>query len=219
MGYHRAGWTVVGVDEISQPEYPFEFHEGDMFKVGRRLLASGRFDAVHASPPCQRYTALTRGAGRQEDYPDLIEPTRKMLVKSGLPWVIENVLGAPITHHLVLCGEMFGLDVIRHRFFEMSAGYQNGLHHPPHRGKVARHSHGKLHKGPYVGVYGRGSSNETPVRAKAMGIDWMTDDRAVTEAIPPIYTEYIGMLLLNGKRRSSVVHHRPIPARRAGSRL
>lgn len=119
MGYSRAGFDVTGVDLTPQPDYPFEFIQADALGV-LRLLISGRItgiDAIHASPPCQGYATLTLGTngGNNGRHPLLIEPTRELLDATGLPYVIENVMGAPVRRDLVLCGEMFGLGVIRHR--------------------------------------------------------------------------------------------------------
>ena len=81
MGYHRAGFDVVGVDIKPQPHYPFEFHQADAL-----TYPLDGFDAIHASPPCQAYrrTRSSATAGRPPS-PDLIEPTRALLVASGLP--------------------------------------------------------------------------------------------------------------------------------------
>ena len=102
MGYHRAGFEVVGVDIKPQPHYPFEFHQADAL-----TFPLDGFDAIHASPPCQAYSTMTR---KPSDHPDLYAPTRSRLVATGLPYVIENVIGAPYTHGFVLCGSMFETD-------------------------------------------------------------------------------------------------------------
>src|SRR5690349_21349641 len=107
-GYADAGFEVVGVDHVDQPNYPYEFHKGDALLMGAWLLHNGDFDAVHASPPCQAYTTLRTLQGGKE-YPDLIAPTRDLLQKSGLPYVIENVVGAPLVNPVQLCGSSFGL--------------------------------------------------------------------------------------------------------------
>lgn len=114
MGYHRAGFEVVGVDLKPQKHYPFEFHQADALEF---LAEHGReFDVIHASPPCQAHTSLKNL--HDKDYPELIEPTRRLLEKTGLPYIIENVVGAPLRNPILLCGSSFGLRVRRHRLFE-----------------------------------------------------------------------------------------------------
>jgi DNA (cytosine-5)-methyltransferase 1 len=117
MGYHRAGFDVVGVDVNPQPRYPFEFVQADALTYPLE-----GFDAIHASPPCQPWTRKTPTWGRARvhypDHPQLIEPTRDRLHASGLPYVIENVVGAPLRAQVMLCGSMFGLRIQKHRLFE-----------------------------------------------------------------------------------------------------
>jgi site-specific DNA-cytosine methylase len=134
MGWHRAGWDVVGVDHEPQPDYPFEFHQDD----ARDFFAANwrSFEAAHASPPCQASTALTKGTNKGREYVDHIPETRRLLHASGLPSVIENVQGAAVRPDLTLCGEMFGLDVIRHRYFELDGFLAMQPEHVPHRGRV-----------------------------------------------------------------------------------
>jgi hypothetical protein len=102
VGYHRAGFDVVGVDIVDQPNYPFTFYEMDALEFVRsEFLSRGAargwgFKAIHASPPCQRFSDLAKRNGNAEDWPDLIEPTRSALRATGLPYVIENVEGAPL---------------------------------------------------------------------------------------------------------------------------
>lgn len=106
MGYHRAGFRVVGVDIEPQPHYPFEFHQADAL-----TFPLDGFDAYHASPPCQRYSMITKLHGRAivESHPDLIDPTRYRLKSSGKPYIIENVPQAPLKDAVTLCGSMFNL--------------------------------------------------------------------------------------------------------------
>ena len=113
--YHRAGFDVVGVDIEPQPDHPFRLHRHDALQFLKEYARS--FDAVHASPPCQHYCRTNRGNnGNHLAYPDLVADTRRALDRTALPYVIENVPGAPPLHDPVtLCGEMFGLGVIRHR--------------------------------------------------------------------------------------------------------
>lgn len=105
MGYSRAGFDVVGVDNKPQPNYPFAFIQADALKLDPKFVAS--FDALHASPPCQAYSDLAKRNGNGHEWPRLIEPVRKMLIQTGLPYVIENVDGAPLLGPVILCGTMF----------------------------------------------------------------------------------------------------------------
>ena len=119
MGYHRAGFDVVGVDLNPQPRYPFEFHQADALDYARE---HGReFDAIHASPPCQAYSLASRQWRiRGRKYPVLIAKTRELLNAMAKPFVIENVPGAPLINPTVLYGTMFGLMTMRPRLFETS---------------------------------------------------------------------------------------------------
>ena len=179
MGYHRAGFDVIGVDLSPQPHYPFEFHQADAMT----FLLDG-FDVIHASPPCQRYSSLGKQWGRE--YPDLYVPTRERLQASGLPWVIENVIGAPYESGIKLCGSMFGLRVRRHRNFESNFWMpQLPCDH--------------VTQGTPLGVYGHGGGGKMTRGWKAkpsqfaelMGMPWATP-REITQAIPPAYTEWVG---------------------------
>ena len=195
MGYHRAGFDVVGVDNVIQPDYPFTFAFGDALD----FLANHwrAFDAVHASPPCQASTALTKGTNKGREYVQLIPETRRLLRATGLPTVIENVQGADVRRDLTLCGEMFGLDVIRHRYFEVAGFDATAPAHKPHRGRVRGWRHGTYFDGPYLAVYGDGGGKGSVAEWQAaMGIDWTDNRKAIAEAIPPAYTEHIGRQLL-----------------------
>lgn len=199
MGYHRAGFEVVGVDIKPQPNYPFEFWETDALRV-LSALAEAPFStiapvhAIHASPPCQSFTAYRRkGHGVGDGYPDLIEPVRGLLARTGLPTVIENVGGAPLRDPVMLCGSSFRLDVRRHRYFETN-WQVNGVpcdhswqtpRFPPATNRT------NLRRTVEVGVW----RIPLDVQQRAMGIDWMTLPE-LSEAIPPAYTEHIGRQLL-----------------------
>jgi len=195
MGYARAGFEVVGVDIAPQPDYPFEFHQGDALDY---LATHGcEFNAVHASPPCQASSALTKGTNRGRSYPQLIPATRLALMCNGRPSVIENVQGADVNRDAMLCGEMFGLGVIRHRLFEVAGFTIESPAHVPHRGRVAGMRHGQWFTGPYFAVYGDGGGKGTVAEwREAMGIDWTWDRKAIAEAIPPAFTQHIGAQLL-----------------------
>ncbi len=190
-GYARAGFEVVGVDIAPQPRYPFEFHQADALE----FLAehSGEFDAIHASPPCQAYTPL--GALHpHKTYPDLVAATRAALDETGLPYVIENVMSAPLSKErsIVLCGGMFGLRTYRHRRFESRLPLVAPVH-PKHVIRTATKQRRKLwNEGWHVSITGDVGVYVGP---EAMGIDWMSGNE-LCQAIPPLYTEYIGRQLL-----------------------
>ncbi len=196
-GYKQAGFKVVGVDIAPQPNYPFPFIQANVLKLDRKFLLS--FDAVHASPPCQSYSVLAKRTGKGSLWPRLIDPVREMLVRSGLPYVIENVVGAPLLNPIRLCGTMFpGLRVLRHRLFETNFKIIPPPH-PPHP-KVHTKDRRKAHFGKtdewkdYVQVTGGGNCSVSAAR-DAMGIDWMTK-RELNEAIPPAYAYFIGIELM-----------------------
>lgn len=196
-GYQDAGWHVTGVDIDAQPNYcGDEFVQGDAVAFIRE---HGReFDAIHTGPPCQDGCTLTAGtnAGRFA-YPQLIPATRAALESTGRPWLIENPPGrAPMRRDVMLCGEMFGLKVIRHRNFELGGWTLDQPPHLPHRGRVAGMRHGRWYTGPYFAVYGAGGGKGTvPEWQDAMGIPWTDQRRELAEAIPPAYTRLLGTAL------------------------
>jgi DNA (cytosine-5)-methyltransferase 1 len=188
MGYHRAGFDVTGVDLHPQKNYPFPFVQYDAIDY---LMEEGwRFDAVHASPPCQRYSTMSScRPGLSEDYPDLVDPTRELLEELRRPWVIENVPGSPLKNPIILCGHMFGLELYRHRLFETSFDI-TAPDHPEHVIPASKAGHWT--PGTIMSI----SGHIAPV-AKArevMGIDW-TNREELAEAIPPAYTKFIGSQL------------------------
>ena len=131
VGYHRAGFEVVGVDIVAQPDYPFEFHRADARKFSLR-----GFDVIHASPPCQAWTEAQKI--RQNAHPKLVQAIRTRLRWAHVPYVIENALAAPLLNPVMLCGAMFpGLRVYRHRLFESNVPLVTPPH-PPHRAKLAK---------------------------------------------------------------------------------
>lgn len=190
MGYHRAGFDVVGVDNRPMPRYPFEFILADALEY---CAAYGReYDAIHASPPCQEYSNSRNLLTSQ--YQMLIGETRTTLIDTGRPYVIENVPGAPLVNPTLLCGLMFGIKTYRHRIFETSFPMPFELH-APHHAEQDKH-YGNNRKREYVSFIGHSQYRGQTERAcAAMGIDWMIGEE-LAEAIPPVYTEYIGRYLL-----------------------
>lgn len=200
-GYQAAGFYVVGVDINPQPSYcGDEFIQADAleFLAGyyEPWFDGGEpFDAIHASPPCQRY--IRSGNVDRDKHPDLLPAVRTALIATGLPYVIENVPGAPMQPDVVLCGSMFdGLAVRRHRWFEVNW-------------PVAPWTPPCDHSKPVTGVYGHphGAGGAAPgmlpgdlaTWSDAMGIDWMTA-KEIALAIPPAYTELIGRQLVEHLR-------------------
>ncbi|WMD03209.1 DNA methylase [Streptomyces sp. FXY-T5] len=201
MGYARAGFAVRGCDITHRPNYPFPYHRGDALAYLTHLITTGeieRFAFVHASPPCQHGCALTVGTNASQgwgrSHVDLVAPTRDLLDATGLPYVIEQPNGrAKIRKDLTLCGEMFGLGVIRHRNFELANWSIEQPVHVPHRGRVRGYRHGRFYDGPYMAAYGNGGGKPTiPELQAALGIDWTDVREELTEAIPPAYSEHIG---------------------------
>ena len=232
-GYVKASFRMVGVDKFPMPHYPYEFIQCDALKALDILLA-GRslfgyrledFAFIHASPPCQRYSRQTATRCR-DNWPDLIAPTRQRLQATGLPYVIENVPGAPLINPITLCGTMFNLGnaqykLLRHRLIESSfeipqlmcvhddtrltvgvygrAANVNSVYQQVRRARLT------------VGVYGEGAringgkgSVGMKVANELMGIDWM-NAHEICESIPPAYTEYVGKQILTQVRASHVL--------------
>jgi DNA (cytosine-5)-methyltransferase 1 len=182
VGYWRSGFDVTGVDIVSQPFYPFTFIKANALSLDYDFLMS--FDVIHASPPCQAYCAVAAPARKRgKQYPDLFVPVRRMLIATGLPYIIENVPGSP-ARGIGLCGSMFGLGVKRHRIFESNIP----LHLPDVPCTCSAHI------GEYITVAGSSFGKEEG--AAAMGIDWPVDKFQLKEAIPPAYTEFLGRQLL-----------------------
>lgn len=173
MGYYRAGFDVVGVDIKPQPYYPFPMYQADALEVLRDHNLSA-YDAIHASPPCQAYATVTIATGDQSRHPRLLPDVLTALKGTGRPWVIENVPKAIPHPDMVLCGSQFGLRVKRHRHFLLSNSWFNLV--PP---CTCGNALPFMHQGERA-------------YADAMGCTWMTKKEA-REAIPPAYTEYIGL--------------------------
>ena len=202
MGYHRAGFEVVGVDINPQPRYPFEFHQTDAL-----TFPLDGFDVIHASPPCQRYSAATAVNGTGNRHPALIGATRRRIC--GLPYVIENVPRSPLHNPVLVCGVVLGLwlgryVLRRHRLFESNL---------PIEGTGCGCRIGRKRVGVTLGVYGGGPTEKArclksknpgggrPQKAtveqarEIMGMPWALK-RELNEAIPPAYTEWIGRQIL-----------------------
>lgn len=201
MGYARAGFRIIGCDKVSQPDYPFEFVQGDAIEFIREY--GPRAAAGHGSPPCQHASGPTTGTNAKRnaekgvEHPALIEPTRAAFEAVGIPYVIENVQGSALRRDLTLCGLTFGLRVFRHRYFELGGWNVEAPPHPSHRGhRVSGWRHGVRYEGDMLAVYGKGGGKATVDECReGLGIDWSWDREQLVEAIPPAYTEFIGAAL------------------------
>jgi len=206
MGYHRAGFDVVGVDIKPQPHYPFQFFAGDALEFLASFGPPSRiygFGAIHASPPCQRYSKSVSKKNRA-NHPDLVAPARELLRVTGLPYIIENVPRAPLENPIQLCGSAFGLPIQRHRLFEtnfplMSPGCAHGAYerkYPPAWNRTT-----PLRVLSISGGWTSDTGNSTLTvgleeHKAAMGVDWEVTPHELSEAIPPAYTQFIGEQLL-----------------------
>jgi len=191
MGYHRAGFDPVGVDIRPQPRYPFPFVQAEALDYLRSLtwVELMQYAAIHASPPCQAYSVSTRD---RDSHPDLVDATRAALEETCLPWIMENVPGAPMPHAVTVCGSGLGLKVRRHRLFESSVA----LLVPP-----CVH----VSQGQPVGVYGGGTGRgqtrgrkamSADERRDVMGMPWATGAECA-QAVHPAYTELLGSQMLS----------------------
>ena len=197
MGYYRAGFDVVGIDIEPQKHYPFEFHQADAM-----TYPLDGFDVIHASPPCQGYSALA-AMHPDLEWERLIDPVRDRLLSNGKLFVIENVETSPLNHSptlfgglhgIILCGSSFGLQVERgylrrHRKFESNIILTQLPCAHKSRNAVGVYGHGGGHRGKHRMLYRK----EAGI---ALGIDWMNRDE-LCQAIPPAYTEFIGKQLID----------------------
>ncbi len=192
MGYHRAGFEVVGVDYAPQPRYPFTFYQMDWLEA-LETLDIAEFDLIHASPPCQSYS-VTKSLSKSTA-PRLIGSVRDKIKATGKPYVIENVPGAKrdLINPIVLRGNMFGLQVIRDRYFEINPWLMSPPVVPVDGSAGSHRGMSRLGEGGYITVAGH--NFRVDEARKAMGISWMTQ-RELTQAIPPTYTEWIGKRLI-----------------------
>jgi DNA (cytosine-5)-methyltransferase 1 len=193
-GYQVAGHHVTGVDIARQPNYC-----GDAFvqadAIGYAKQHGHEYDLIHASPPCQAYSNLNHY--NHIEYPDLIAPTRSALVGTGVPYVIENIPRAPLVGAVMLCGQMFGLRLYRHRNFESGNGIVlRPPRHPAHVALCTRNSYLPTPDRPYMTITGgKHSAAWQRTAAHYLGVPWMRTIAEVCEAIPPAYTYWIARQL------------------------
>lgn len=198
MGYHRAGFEVVGIDRKNQKNYPFEFIKMDAFEALEKFGPS--FDAIHASPPCQAFSRSVSIENRKRR-PNLIPATRDALTELDVPYVIENVADAALhmREPVTLCGSMFGLPIRRHRLFESNFwiwGMQCSHKEYPRKYPPAINRVNPLRVLSLSGGYTRKGNIPLEDYRAAMGVDWLMTVQELSEAIPPAYTEFIGHTLV-----------------------
>ena len=192
-GYHQAGFDITGVDNRPQKNFPFSFIQADALEYATQH--GHEYDVIHASPPCQAYSVTKNLTTKQ--HPRLIEETRAALIATGKPYIIENVPGAPLRSPVLLCGTMFDLQIIRHRFFETCPIILFSPSTCAHIGKAT--TTGKKTNGknwtlddPGIGyVTVCGHSYRASDGRQAMQIPWMSRNE-LSQAIPPAYTKWIG---------------------------
>ena len=205
VGYDRAGWDVTGIDLEPRfaKRYPFRFYAADAIAFVK--VFGQDYDAIHASPPCQAYSITKHGHSRQ--HPQLIEPVREALIATGRPYVIENVVGAPLIDPLLLCGSMFNLTAIdddgtplrmeRHRLFESNVPLS--APRPDFHDKTVQvaGSYGGARRDKWEAKHIRkgGYVPRIEIQQQLLDIDWMTQ-YGMYQSLPPVYTAHIGAQLL-----------------------
>lgn len=208
MGYHRAGFDVIGVDIKPQPRYPFRFVRADALEF-LADLTDERVVAIHASPPCTGHSTIASVGGFRGSHGTewLLRATIRLLDTIGLPYAVENVVGADMPGALTLCGSEFGL---------VAGGYVLRRHRQFSSNVFLLGAGGCAHSGRVIGVYGDLSRNDRCATSRSrrdgrpyrdmrasvetarqiMDIPW-ANAHELTQAIPPAYTEHIGQQLLD----------------------
>ena len=195
-GYELAGFDVTGVDNVPQPKHRGKVILSDAIEY---VLRHGHeYDFIHASPPCQAYSLASmqhRKSGRV--YPDLIAKTREALQKTGKPYCIENVPGAPLLNPITLCGSMFQsatggiLRTYRHRLFESNLPLTAPpcFHNYPQAKMGRRAKPGEFIQ--FVGHY-----TDAEIVREMLGLEWLSKNE-IAQCVPPQYTEFLGRQVLS----------------------
>lgn len=182
-------FDVTGIDNDPKVRryYPYEFVCGDALKLDPGYL--WQFDLIHLGGPCQPWSKMMScRPGLREEYTDLIEPLRPVLVESGVPFVIENVEGAPLKDPVWLCGLMFDKELYRHRGFEAGNGLVlPALHHPEHVKPASKAGHWV--PGTVMSIAG----HVAPIgmARELMGVTRYVPREMLTEAAPAYMTAYV----------------------------
>lgn len=197
MGYHRAGFDVVGIDLVPQPSYPFKFVRADALAILSDKWEALTFDAIHASPPCQAFTVYRNNRAHvRSNHPNHIPRVRELLQDLDLPYVIENVPGAPLIDPIRLCGTSFGIPVRRHRLFESNVPL---LAVPCNHGAFTERRYPGSSNRPNGRTVCNVGEYRVPLadQREAMQMPW-ADLYGLSQAVPPVFTEHIGRQLLAG---------------------
>ncbi len=189
FGYVSAGFRAVGVDVEPQPDYPYEFYQDDALVVLDTLLAGcfwhgytlADVAAFHASPTCKGFRFAAHFHHSHARHVNLIPALRARLSATGKPYIIENVAGAPLRKSLMLCGVMFGLNVVRHRYFESNVLLSQPVH-PRHTKRAGKP--GAIPAPDQYWCIG-GHFGHKEEAARAMAVSWMTRRDDIAQAIPP----------------------------------
>lgn len=203
VGYSRAGFDVTGVDITDHQDYPFSLIVADAMDVLTDLDFLRRFDVVHASPPCPRYSIATKATKSSDNHPDLVGPVRDALNAWGGIWTMENVPGAPMPSAVTVCGKAMGLRWIkRHRLFESNRFLMVPGCACDAQGAVSVFGHSGEDRRKTAG----GIRQHVPIAEvrDLMGVPWMSSRDDISDAIPPAYTEYIGQQLMDHLSREVV---------------
>lgn len=191
---------ITGIDTEPQPNYPYTFVQDDAIAYIKKH--GKKFDFIHASPPCQAHSNMTHRGRGQAAHISLIDEIRTAILQTKRPYIIENVVGAPLQNPIMLCGSSFALRVRRHRLFESNMPlYGKPCDHAwQDESKIYKmYQHYAWHKTGVVPVYGSGGSKASEHWNEAMGIDWMSR-KEIVEAIPPAYTQFLGLQVANHLR-------------------
>jgi DNA (cytosine-5)-methyltransferase 1 len=196
MGLYRAGFDVTGVDWVNQPRYPFKFRMANAL-----YYPLEGFDFIWASPPCQAYTRSCWPQKRNgKQYPDLLPPMADKLRSCGVAYAIENVPGAPLRVDLVLCGSLFDLPIVRHRWFEIGFRSFNLVQSCAHVEKpICVVGHGTTS---WTRKKNGGKCHSIQDMRRAMDIDWMNRGE-LSQSVPPAYSEFIGKQAIEYLRRKA----------------
>lgn len=201
MGYFLAGFDVIGIDSVPQPEYPFKFIKANVLDVFHRIPWH-KVAAIHASPPCKLYTVSRhQSTNHTRQHLNLIPVTRRLLDSTGKPYVIENVPGAPLIDPVTLCGSMFNLhtrnwELKRHRLFELNWQAPSIPAHSCGQ-RRAISVYGDHCKTTGIKANGKRGTIDMPdgLARQLMGAPWVRNMRQLSQGVPPAYTAFVGYWL------------------------